>query len=479
MKVAFYFFLVLTFSANAILGQKQGNIWYFGSGVGLDFNTSPPSLLSNGLYLPNVNYSPKEGSATISDSSGNLLFYTNGEYISNANHTTMFNGDSLMGLHSSTHGAFIIPQPLSNSIFYVFTTDGLERDLSNGLRYSVVDMCLDGGLGGVISGKKNLLLLDTVCEKLTAVKHQNGKDIWLITHKYHSQAFYAYQLSENGIIDTVISNIGSIHTGSNAASAIGQIKASPNGQKIALVASNRIPSIAELFDFDQATGLITNPISLSTSFLEYGVAFSPDNTKLYITNHDGLNQFDLLAGGGTATAINSSKITITMSGICNVAGLQLGPNGKIYMSRCLFPFDTTIAVINNPNGLGTACNFVDHAIRFSASTGSGFPSFIADYSYNNQTVQCLINTSSLTAPTKECRVFPNPFSHSTTLEYSNPNKEPYSILIYNLQGQVIQTISQVRKSQVEIERGNLAAGLYFFQIQDNRKILFTGKMQIL
>ena len=34
-----------------------------------------------------------EASSSISDSNGNLLFYTNGIYIANANHDTMMNGN--------------------------------------------------------------------------------------------------------------------------------------------------------------------------------------------------------------------------------------------------------------------------------------------------------------------------------------------------------------------------------------------------
>ncbi|MBL4585763.1 MAG: hypothetical protein JKX84_01700, partial [Flavobacteriales bacterium] len=262
-------------TVNFCFGQKQRNIWYFGEGAGLDFNGGAPVPIIGGNIFPNPQAIGEatiaEGSASICDSTGTLLFYSNGENIWNKNHQLMPNGDSLMGMYSSTQSSFIIPLPLSDSIFYVFTTDGLERNLEDGLRYSIVDMCLDNGLGDIIPGQKNTLILDAVSEKLAAINHQNGKDIWLIAHKFNSDAFYAYQISENGIIDTVITHIGSVHTGNGFHSAIGQMKPSPNGNKIALVFSNVTPAVAELFDFDKATGVLYNHINLTTDNNEYGI----------------------------------------------------------------------------------------------------------------------------------------------------------------------------------------------------------------
>ncbi|MCW3071547.1 MAG: type sorting protein [Bacteroidetes bacterium] len=168
--------------------QKQGNIWMFGQGGGIDFNSGIPTALIGcqifGNPTPPGDYLYSEGCASISDSSGTLLFYSNGEKVWNKNNLVMPNGDSLEGFYSSTSAAFIIPTPLSDSLYYLFTTDGIERNLQKGLRYSLINMCMDGGNGDVISAQKNILLLDTVTEKLCAVAYPNGTDVWLIAHKH-------------------------------------------------------------------------------------------------------------------------------------------------------------------------------------------------------------------------------------------------------------------------------------------------------
>ena len=102
----------------------------------------------------------------------------------NKNHQVMPNGNGLLGNFSSTQSSLIVAQPGSSRYFYIFTTDDFYEDgLQYGFRYSVVDICFDNGLGDVLSDQKNIKLLDTVAEKLTAVKHINGNDFWIIVHK--------------------------------------------------------------------------------------------------------------------------------------------------------------------------------------------------------------------------------------------------------------------------------------------------------
>lgn len=478
MKKAIIISISLLFLTNLSFGQKQGNIWYFGEGAGLDFNSGAPVPIIGGNIFPNPQALGEatiaEGSSSICDSTGALLFYSNGENIWNNNHQLMPNGDSLMGMYSSTHSSFIIPLPLSDSIFYVFTTDGLERNLEDGLRYSIVNMCLDNGLGDVVLGQKNILLLDTVSEKLAAINHQNGKDVWLIAHKFNSDAFYAYLISENGIIDTVITNIGSVHTGNGFFSAIGQMKASPNGNKIALVFSNISPAVAELFDFDKATGILSNHINLTTNNNEYGVEFSPDNSKLYITNIAGLHQFDLLAGGGTETAINASKTTISSAG-CVPSGMQLGPDGKIYVSRCA----TYVSVINNPNALGASSNFVSNAISFGTTVARvSFPSFIQGYEYHNEVYNCEVTEINDMNSSLNYKLYPNPANQSLILEFDNAEQKTYSMTLYDFQGRIVREITKVNEDKLIIDIANLTGGLYFFQISTDFETFFTEKLII-
>ena len=455
-------------------GQKQGNIWYFGDHAGLDFNSGSPVTISNGqTYYVGCPGCHAEGTAVICDSSGALLFYCNGKQIWNRGQHIMPNGDSLLSNNSSTQAALIIPQPGSDRYFYVFTTDDSHLDhLQYGLRYSIVDICLDNRFGDIVVGKKNILLLDMVAEKLTAIRHSNGIDYWVITHKYYSDAFYAFHLTSSGIIDTVISHVGSVHpTGTtNTGGAIGQLKASPNGQKLAIVNGNTSNNIAEYFDFDKNTGVVSNCINVQWNLVYnfYGVSFSPDNSKLYIAcslNGNGIYQFDLNAGGGNPDSVKESRTLITGSYNHNYLGLQLATDGKIYAARSPFYSNPYLSVINYPNNPGTSCNYVDNAINLNGQGASyGLPNFIDSYDYSNTIPECSVGVEE-TNNDQQFFICPNPAIDNLTIETT----EKATIEILNIEGQIIKTVKSDGKEAI-IDLRNLSSGVYIIKAKTERGV---------
>lgn len=127
--------------------------------AGLDFNSGSPVVINDSQMIT------YEGCSTISNENGKLLFYTDGYRVWNKNHQMMPNGTDLLGHSSSTQSGIIIPKPNTPGIYYIFTVPELAGP--DGLRYSEVDMSLNGGLGDITSKKtsyytlllvKNLLL---------------------------------------------------------------------------------------------------------------------------------------------------------------------------------------------------------------------------------------------------------------------------------------------------------------------------------
>jgi hypothetical protein len=386
-------------SCSVTWAQKQQNIWYFGEKAGLDFNGGSVVTRNDGKA------DGDEGTAGICDSSGAILFYTNGAKVMNRKHALMMNGDNIWSHPSSTQSSIIIPKPGSQRFFYLFTVDMCTwiKAGDGAFRYSLVDMCGDGGLGKVVAEEKNVFILDSVTEKLTAVRHQNGVDYWIIVHKHGSSAFYAYQLSAAGLsASPVISSIGSVHDCNRVpancpggvligiASSAGQMKASPNGKKLALVTTNNRYIYRELFDFDKSTGLLSNFINLNpfpdSLDFNYGTSFSPDNTKLYMTKTkfvgmSTISQYDLEAGGGNPASTRASEVVlqnISTSPRYSNQAMQLGPDGKIYVSHQ----QDYLGVIHEPNKKGTSCNYVEEGFAISPSR-FGLPSVVDAFDYSN------------------------------------------------------------------------------------------------
>ena len=177
-------FVLLICVLNKGYCQKEYNNWYFGIHAGVSFQSGMPVTLLNGIL------NTGEGCATISDQQGNLLFYTDGITVYDKLHNVMTNGTSLMGNNTSTQSALIIQKPGCKTEYYVFT---VYYEGNGGLNYSIVDLEKNGGLGEVTV--KNILLFDTVAEKLTAVRHNNGIDIWIIGHQYNTNEYLSFLLS--------------------------------------------------------------------------------------------------------------------------------------------------------------------------------------------------------------------------------------------------------------------------------------------
>ena len=115
-KTLIIFFFIFQFS-NILFAQREANIWYFGTHAGVDFNSGIPIPLTDGQI------NRWEGVASFCDSLGNLLLYTDGDSVWNANHEPMENGYNLLGDPSSTESAIIIPYPQRDSLFFLFTVD--------------------------------------------------------------------------------------------------------------------------------------------------------------------------------------------------------------------------------------------------------------------------------------------------------------------------------------------------------------------
>ena len=358
----FYIYIIISILSTNSFAQKEGNIWYFGYGGGIDFNSGVPVELTDGML------NAYEGGATISDEKGSLLFYTDGVKVWNKNHYIMPNGIGLMGNNSSSQSSIIIKKPGSDSLYYIFTVSGPAAGPA-GVRYSVVDKSLDGGLGDVTSSK-NILITTPSCEKITAVKHDNGRDFWIIIKPYNSSDFHSYLLTPSGFnAIPIISGVG-IHINLSA-NAVGYLKASSDGKKVACV-NYYLSSKVEILDFDPSTGLLSNPILINSLYHPYGVEFSSNNKLLYISEEISSNVYQYNLQANSPIAFQNSKILIgTLIG--GGGALQIAPDEKIYCSS----LSNNLGVINSPNSLGLTCNFAPNGFQLtSGSCSYGLPNFV-------------------------------------------------------------------------------------------------------
>lgn len=374
-----YFYLLLFFIAlNVLVGfsQKEANIWILDIDYCIDFNSGTPELVCPPPSSECGNYNQPycdfffstQSGSSICDESGNLLMYTNGEVVWNATYDTMLLGQYLYGNQYSNQ-CLIIPRPQMPHRYYVFVTNYILWN--SGVRYSEVDMTLDGGLGAVLV-PYNHLLLSPACQKVTAVHHANGIDIWVLAHEWESNAFHAVLVTMAGVSSTpVISNVGSYHGEvypmdpypmANHGTT-GEMKFSVDGSKVIL--ANRGWDFVELFDFDNSTGILSSPIKVNLEGAE-NVEFSPDGTLAYFSNNSNFNmnldtgrvyQMDLLAGD--SSAIVNTCLVISPLYEQSLHFMQLSPCGRIFDTgrSSIVYLGSALSIIQSPNTPGVGCNY--------------------------------------------------------------------------------------------------------------------------
>ena len=392
VKLCFIFFCSIL--VNVLFSQNETQKWYFGGYAGLDFATSPPTVLTNGSMYSFYSCS------SISDASGNLLFYTDGATVWDQTHAIMANGTGLFGNggSSSSQGSIIAKQPGNTNLYYIFTTSNNWNN-TNGFNYSIVDMSLAAGMGSVTVKNSNLSTGYT-SGRLTATKHCNGNDIWILTRDWYytnsstssgtfTPTFYAYLLTSTGVNTTPITSSAATYSWNGFSNwDWGCMKISPSGKKLGLALydynnfnSNNNNNF-ELYDFDNSTGAVTNSLALYTNTSSsnwwggWGCEFSPDGTKFYgsdIYSNSYLYQWDLCAG--SPTAIAASIYSVSSSG--QMGSLQLASDGKIY---CAHWGSQGLGVINNPNSSGSACNYSNAGQSTSPKMSYySLPNFMSSY----------------------------------------------------------------------------------------------------
>ena len=361
--IASSIFTVLeTTNCNGLSNNNTKN-WYFGNQAAMVFESDGPVALTNSAM------NQVEGVATMSDSNGNLLFYTDGITIYNRNHQIMSNGSGLLSNSSNTQAAFVVPFPGNPDQYFVITP--------NPYYYSIVDMTLDNGNGAVIPTAKNILLSNETSEKITGLLASNQRDIWLITYAFGQMRFNVYKITPSGINATPVVSQFSIASG-----YYGYMKISPDGTKIATA---NFDYNFHIYDFDAATGIVSNQKVIPYIFGghgSYGIEFSPNSNLVYVADHRGPHQvvqFDIALG--TPALIAASAAPLATNGQA-LGALQLGPDNKIYLAR---ESSTHLGVINQPNITGTGSDYVADGVHLAGKTSNlGLPGFVASSLVRNE-----------------------------------------------------------------------------------------------
>ena len=399
--------------------ESQGVKWYFGQQAGLDFSGG-----GSPKPIDDANINTIEGSSSIANTKGVLLFYTDGIIIYDKDGKplkSLVPGDTntvqqpLNGSKNSTQSALIVPKPTCRGceyLYYVYTTSEIRGQKT--LTYSVVDMRQNGGKGAII--EKNNLLSSQGTEQSASVKNERDSTYWVITRKYGTNQFEVRHLTSAETSPPITYTGGQVID--SLANAEGYIKIGPadttggneGNRPMAVVVPGPPKNSVDLYTFNDSTGVLKFNRTLDLGPAPpkaYGVEFSPDGKSLYVTmladtNADGslkgasyLLRYDLTQSDSLLTR---SKMVVDSSTTRQYGSVQIGPDGRIYVA---IKGSNSLGTIENPNGgLLDSLRFDPVGQSLGGKTSQlGLPNLVANFNDNSSGPSLMYGDTCVNAPT--------------------------------------------------------------------------------
>ena len=423
------------------LSGNEADIWYLGRN-GIKWINDTPTVLTG--FADDAG----EVMSSICDKNGDLLLYSDGNYIYNKFHERLALIFQKGGGSSSMF--LILPQPGNDSIYYVFHPQQVSQIINDtiyNLYYTVINVKANGYHGKIV--KLSQLLMKTSSEKITGIKHCNGRDWWVLGLRATDEAFHSWVLSDTGLTinNPIISYSGIVHhLESNKQQNRGWLKSSHNGSiLIEITLGSQFYSTLELHKFNHFTGEVISGVEIlyeSDKYESlYSAEFSPDNSKVYITGYQGSTGYDLFQIDVSIFDFNWIRnslkyIAATQS---NLGSPILGKDGKIYITNSGF-MSGFIHFINKPNLSGAACEFNYFAFNLGSKTWIGAPLFASGFQF----------------PYKVYVQGPTTFCQDTTVRYINTDPCPHPTAQWSILGGG----SVVRQSGDTLEVYYAEAGQY-------------------
>ncbi|MBB4080212.1 gliding motility-associated-like protein [Lewinella aquimaris] len=331
----------------------------------------------------------QENNIIISEgSTGDVIFYSDGQRVIDGSHRIMPNGSGLGGTPSNMYGTSVVYDPAGCRSYYLFYGEDETIAPPRTLFYTKIDLDLPGNgsaaepLGDVVVGQKNIELVGTdvnLTEGIFAMpKDDISKESWLFVGQRIGNKILQFEVTAAGVSLFATHDLAEFFPGNlRAGDPISKTRFAyykdndQEGRLVIAVANKEDGSECPMgyIRFKPSTGEFLDPVpTLIGNDMEwtYGLAFSPDGSKLYYSDYfqKRLRQFDFVTG---KLATVSTSPHNGRSG-----GLLLGPDGKIYWANVFVNFNrspiTGLARINAPNETADRCEVQYEAYTFPTNS---------------------------------------------------------------------------------------------------------------
>ena len=419
-------------------------------------------------------------SGAISDREGRLLFYINGCDVANAAHQIMEGGAGLNagpvatrncgsnnGYTSGNQSMLILPMDEEDQEYIIFHNtkefyfEGDTVIFYGKPQYTVVDMTANNGLGRVTL-KNHIYMADTtVCgDNLTAVRHANNKDWWIIVMDQDGgDNFYRVLLRDGAVSVEGQQRIGYPRIRTYE----GQAGFSSDGRRYFRYSGRDGLTV---MDFDRETGLFSHVRHMPdrpVGFIQ-SASFSPNGKYVYIGNGRSLVQVDIEADPFEVDTVAIwDGTTATWGQPAYFGPMQIGMDCRIYLTPlyCV-PY---MHVIMSPDEKGVACDVRQHFFTFEVPVCNipYYPNYRlgTPYPYCNPDIVVVTSTQqTLSPPSAAAYLYPNPTYDMVTISGQNIA----TVRVIDTQGRLQYMGDGGGQNTHRIDMGTWRAGVYFVQV---------------
>jgi len=494
--MALPFLLVL--SSTSIFAQQNKNWILMNSG--LQLNWTGNGIIIDSVFPP-YPYSCGGKTSSFSNDAGQLLFYQSANTIWNKEFTLMEGAPDTSLFPNAPYmfallnDNFILPVANDTSLYMAYLAQGSANSFyppfSSLIKYKVSPWY--NNLWQPYDGK--VLSTDTLfngggflgSDAITAVKHGNGRDWWILYHTNFTDSFTIWRQEADGsLTGPLYQEIGPYQP------LFGydwmRLAFTPDGTKMALMMWFNI----WIYDFDRCTGQLSNPVVIDTctncwddyanfnyaSTQYYSIVFSPDGSKLYANRIDSLLQFDL-----SNFPVSIQKETIWHSNVslgnqnCHaIYSLQLGIDQKIYVGTytldainplALDSGNAYLGVIRSPNLSGVSCNFDRYGLYLNGYKSDMLLPSQINYDLGpwiGSPCDTLITTGlSELNPTPKITLAPNPAQTEATLTWSGMQEGTF-VLRDMLGRAVLSEVLNTPSGSTRLDLSTLPKGIHLWQV---------------
>ncbi|BDS13660.1 DUF7619 domain-containing protein [Aureispira anguillae] len=222
-------------------------------------------------------------------------------------------------------------------------------------------------------------------------------------------------------------------------------------------------------------------------------------TDHYIEQNIAIDYKIRFQNTGTDTAFNI-VILDTLSNLVDIGSLQMGASSHAYNWAIE---DGNVLKVSFPNILLVDSNAnepLSHGFfRYRIEQKNNNPlgaiienqaAIYFDYNppiYTNTTFHTIgenfvtsivVSVDNIYEAEVEVSVFPNPFSEFTTLKVKGKEYQQLTLEVFDLAGRNMTVNQRKFNNQVQLSKGNLPTGVYFYQLKGDGKLLNTGKIVV-